>query len=125
MGKTVLVAEDEPGIIESLHFLLSRAGYAVEIETEGAEALTAALERTPDVLVLDVMLPGMDGYEILRRLRSDSRTSGLPVIMLTAKSQREDREAALSSGADVFITKPFANADIIAAVKKLAPNNAA
>jgi DNA-binding response OmpR family regulator len=72
------------------------------------------------VLVLDVMLPELDGYEILRRLRADRRGERLPVLILTAKGQREDRETAISSGADLFITKPFANAEVIAAVERLA-----
>ena len=90
------------------------------METDGRKALDAAVEVQPDVLILDVMLPEMDGYEVLRKLRSDQRTNGLPVAMLTAKGQREDRETALECGADLFITKPFANAEIIAAVKQLA-----
>lgn len=120
MGKRVLVAEDETNIIESLTFLLDRAGFEISVETDGQKALDAALSDRPDVLVLDVMLPSLDGYEILRRLRADERCASLPVLMLTAKGQREDRETALDCGADLFITKPFANSDIIAAVQQLA-----
>ncbi len=120
MTKRVLLAEDEPNIVESLTFLLDRAGFAVAVETDGRRALDAALEDAPDVLILDVMLPELDGYEVLRQLRSDWRTDKLPVLMLTAKGQREDRETALECGADLFITKPFANAEIIAAVNQLA-----
>ncbi len=120
MGKRVLVAEDEANIIESLTFLLERAGFEIAVETDGQKALDAALANRPDVLVLDVMLPSLDGYEILRRLRADDRCASLPVLMLTAKGQREDRETALDCGADLFITKPFANSDIISAVQKLA-----
>ena len=119
MTKRVLLAEDEPNIVESLTFLLDRAGFEVTVETDGRQALNAALDDAPDVLILDVMLPELDGYEVLRRLRSDRRTSELPVVMLTAKGQREDRETALECGADLFITKPFANAEIIAAVNQL------
>ncbi len=120
MTQRVLLAEDEPNIVESLTFLLERAGFEVAVETDGRQALDAALGHVPDVLILDVMLPELDGYEVLRQLRSDPRTGKLPVIMLTAKGQREDRETALQCGADLFITKPFANAEIIAAVKQLA-----
>lgn len=120
MTKRVLLAEDEPNIVESLTFLLDRAGFEVTVKTDGRQALDAALDSLPNVLILDVMLPEMDGYEVLRQLRSDRRTDKLPVIMLTAKGQREDRETALQCGADLFITKPFANSDIIAAVKQLA-----
>ncbi len=120
MTKRVLLAEDEPNIVESLTFLLERAGFDVTVETNGRLALEAAMADLPDVLVLDVMLPDLDGYEVLRQLRADRRAETLPVLMLTAKGQREDREMALKCGADLFITKPFANAEIISAVNKLA-----
>lgn len=119
MSKRVLIAEDEPNIVESLTFLLERAGFAVSVEHDGKKALDAALSEPPNVLILDVMLPSMDGYEILRQLRSDTRCQNLPVVMLTAKGQREDRETALETGADMFITKPFSNAEIVAAVETL------
>ena len=119
MAKRVLLAEDEPNIVESLTFMLERAGFEVAVESDGRRALDAARTETPDVLVLDVMLPEMDGFEILRQLRSDQRGASLPILMLTAKGQREDREMALKCGADLFITKPFANAEIVSAVKKL------
>ena len=119
MAKRVLLAEDEPNIVESLTFMLERAGFEVSVESDGRRALDVARTETPDVLVLDVMLPEMDGFEILRQLRSDQRGASLPILMLTAKGQREDREMALKCGADLFITKPFANADIVSAVKKL------
>ena len=118
-AKRVLLAEDEPNIVESLSFLLERAGYEVSVATDGPAALGTALNDQPDVLVLDVMLPELDGYEVLRQLRADARGESLPVLMLTAKGQREDRETALDCGADLFMTKPFANADITAAVERL------
>lgn len=124
MAKRVLVAEDEPNIVESLTFLLERAGFSVSVKTDGREALDSALADSPDVMVLDVMLPGLDGYEVLRQLRSDRRCESLPVLMLTAKGQREDRETALECGADIFMTKPFANAEIVAAVAQLADGRA-
>lgn len=120
MSIKVLLAEDEPHIVESLTFLLERAGYEVDVETDGRAALESALNNSPNVLVLDVMLPELDGYEVLRQIRSDPRTQNLPTLMLTAKGQREDRETAMDIGADMFITKPFANAEIVDAIKKLA-----
>lgn len=120
MAKRVLLAEDEPNIVESLTFLMERAGFEISAESDGRRALDAALSNTPDILILDVMLPELDGYEILRQLRADRRTKGLPVLMLTAKGQREDRETALECGADMFITKPFSNSEIVAAVTQLA-----
>ena len=120
MAKRVLLAEDEPNIAESITFLLERAGFEVTVENDGRRALDAVMADSPDVLVLDVMLPGLDGYEILRTLRADRERESLPVLMLTAKGQREDREMALKCGADLFITKPFSNAEIVSAVRKLA-----
>ena len=119
MPKHVLLAEDEPNIVTSLEFLLERAGFAVSVESNGAEALRRARADRPDLLILDVMLPDLDGIEILRRLREDKNTEKLPVIMLTAKGASETQETALAAGADVFITKPFANADVIAASERL------
>ncbi len=120
MTQTVLLAEDEPNIVESLTFLLQRAGFEIRVATDGRQALDSALEHQPDVLVLDLMLPELDGYEVLRQLRADPRGEKLPVLMLTAKGQRIDRETALECGADLFMTKPFANAEITAAVTRLA-----
>ncbi len=120
MAKRVLLAEDEPNIVESLTFLLERAGFAISAESDGRKALNAVLSDAPDILILDVMLPELDGYEILRQLRADQRTKALPILMLTAKGQREDREMALEYGADLFITKPFSNAEIVTAVRQLA-----
>ncbi len=116
----VLIAEDEPNIVESLVFLLERAGFLVTAEMNGPAALAAALTDPPDVLVLDVMLPGLDGMEILRRLRADPRTRALPILMLSARGQQEDRRAALAAGADLYITKPFANAEVVGAIRTLA-----
>ena len=120
MTQTVLLAEDEPNIVESLTFLLKRAGFEISVASDGRQALDAALELQPAVLVLDLMLPELDGYEVLRRLRADPKGEKLPVLMLTAKGQRIDRETALECGADLFMTKPFSNAEITAAVVELA-----
>jgi len=119
MAHRVLLAEDEPNIVESLVFLLNRAGFEVDVQSDGKRALETALAERPDVIVLDVMLPRIDGFEILRSLRADKAGRNLPIIMLTAKGQREDRETALRCGADLFITKPFANADVIKAIQEL------
>ncbi|MEM6678569.1 MAG: response regulator [Pseudomonadota bacterium] len=120
LGVRILLAEDEPSIVASLSFLLGRAGFEVEVESDGERAVQRALAEQPALMVLDVMLPGCDGFEALRRLRADPRTKSLPVVMLTAKGQREDRDTAISLGASAFITKPFANAEIVEAVQRLA-----
>jgi len=125
MTKTVLLAEDEPNIVESLTFLLERAGFQISVASDGRQALESALELQPAVLVLDLMLPELDGYEVLRRLRADPKGENMPVLMLTAKGQRIDRETALECGADLFMTKPFANAEITAAVTELASRSKA
>jgi DNA-binding response OmpR family regulator len=120
MPKRVLLAEDEPNIAELLRFLLARAGFDVQTESDGEAALASALASPPSVVILDVMLPGLDGLEVLRRLRLDPRGRALRTIVLTAKSQRADRKAAMDGGADLFITKPFSNDELIAAVRRLA-----
>jgi CheY-like chemotaxis protein len=124
MTKRVLVAEDEPNIVESLRFLLERAGYDLTICGNGREALKVATESRHDVMVLDVMLPEMNGLDVLRALRADPDARKLPVLMLTAKGQREDREDALAAGADMFISKPFSNAELVEAVGELANGRA-
>ncbi|MEL6265825.1 MAG: response regulator [Pseudomonadota bacterium] len=116
----ILLAEDEASIVASLTFLLGRAGFAVEVEPNGERAVGRALAMPPAVMLLDVMLPGIDGFEALRRLRAEPVTRALPVVMLTAKGQREDRETALRLGASDFITKPFANAEVVETVRRLA-----
>ena len=122
MPDRVLLAEDEPNIAELLSFLLGRAGFEVETATDGNAALAAALAAQPAVVILDVMLPGLDGLEVLRRLRADPRGRGLRILVLTAKGQRADRQAAIDGGADMFISKPFANEELLAAVRRLAGN---
>ncbi len=119
MPKRILLVEDEPNIVVSLAFLFERAGFDVSTETNGQTALDKILADPPDVLILDVMLPGLDGLEVLRRIRSDANINTLPVLMLTAKGQREDRKNALDSGADMFISKPFSNTEVMTAVQKL------
>jgi len=120
MNKRILLVEDEPNIVVSLTFLLERAGFEVATESNGQKAIDSILDDPPDTLVLDVMLPGLDGFEILRRVRADPRVEKLPVLMLTAKGQREDRKNALEIGADMFITKPFSNTEVVEAVRELA-----
>lgn len=120
MPKRVLLVEDEPNITSSLLFILERAGFEVSSESNGKTALDLILSDPPDAMVLDVMLPGMDGFEVLRRIRADPKVGGLPVLILTAKGQREDRRTALDAGANRFITKPFSNAEVVKAVAELA-----
>ncbi len=119
MGRQVLLIEDEPNIIEAISFVLSRDGWQVATHADGAGALEAVRQLRPDVLILDVMLPGRSGFEILADIRADAGLAGLKVLMLTAMGQGKEREAAGRAGADMFMAKPFANADMLAAVRAL------
>ena len=120
MGGRILIIEDEGNILEAIGFILSRAGWEVQGHGNGATALGAVARMAPDLVVLDVMLPGRSGLEILRDLRSQPDTATLPVLMLTAKGQAKDRETALDLGADAYLTKPFSNAELLATVTGLA-----
>jgi|SRR6056297_1859993 len=125
MTSRVLLAEDEPHIVELLSFLLGRLGFRVETEPNGRAALHRALSERPDVMILDVMLPDLNGFDLLRRLREDPRGQDIPIIMLTAKGQREDRETAERLKVDEFITKPFSNAELVETVSRLTQGAAA
>jgi two-component system, OmpR family, response regulator len=120
MDKRVLLIEDEPSIIEAIRFILSRDGWTVQTHSDGATAAACVRAAQPDVLILDVMLPGRSGYDILDELRARPETVALPVLLLTARSQSVDRERAGRAGASLFMTKPFSNAEFLASVKTLA-----
>ena len=119
MGKRVLLIEDEPNIIEAVRFILTRDGFAVDTHSDGATALLAIQKKPPDMIVLDVMLPNKSGFDILRELRAVPETAKLPVLMLTARGQKKDREMAAQFGASRFMTKPFANAEVLQAVREM------
>jgi DNA-binding response OmpR family regulator len=120
MDKHVLLVEDEPNIAEAMRFILARDGWRVSTHADGADAAQVIRAAAPDVVVLDVMLPGRSGYEILQELRAGEATRSLPVLMLTAKSQARDRELAERYGASRFLTKPFSNTEVLASVRALA-----
>ncbi|QMU58143.1 MAG: response regulator [Boseongicola sp.] len=120
MSGHVLLIEDEPNIIEAMRFILSRDGWHVDIHSDGATAIDAVKTRNPDLIVLDVMLPNRSGYDILNDLRAASETKNLPVLMLTARGQKKDRELAEKLGASRFMTKPFSNVEFLDAVRELA-----
>jgi DNA-binding response OmpR family regulator len=119
MSKRVMLVEDEPNIIEAIRFILSRDGWTVETHVDGSTAVEAVAASPPDVLVLDVMLPGKSGFDILRELRERVETRTLPVLMLTAKGQGRDRDLAARYGATSFMTKPFSNAEVLKTVNTL------
>ncbi len=119
MGKRVLLIEDEPNIIEAIRFILSRDGWRVQVHSDGTTAVATIAASQPDVLVLDVMLPGKSGFDIMQELRAMPEMAALPVLMLTAKGQTRDRELAERYGVNRFMTKPFANAEVLQAVNAL------
>ncbi|WP_299754036.1 response regulator [uncultured Boseongicola sp.] len=119
MGGSVLLIEDEPNIIEAIRFILSRDGWRVDTHSDGLTALDAVRARRPDLVVLDVMLPNRSGYDILHDLREDPEFKELPVLMLTARGQKKDRELAEKLGASSFMTKPFSNGEVLATVRAL------
>jgi DNA-binding response OmpR family regulator len=124
MGRQVLLIEDEASIAEAIRFILTRDGFSVRVLTDGLAAEAALAEGRPDILIVDLMLPGRSGLEIVAALRADPRLADLPVMMLTARGQGRDRAAAEAAGVDRFITKPFANAEILAEVRALAAGRA-
>jgi len=119
MPKRILIVEDDPGVLRFFSFSLESEGYEVINAMNGLEGLKKAQAELPDLLVLDVMLPGLDGFEVCHRLRGDAATSQIPVLMVSAKGQEVDREMALKVGANRFLTKPVGFEDLIGAVKEL------
>ncbi len=119
MAGRVLLVEDEPNIAEAIRFILTREGWDVVVERDGAAALGQVRALAPDLLILDLMLPGMSGLEILTSLRANPAFAGLKVLMLTAKGQPRDREAAERAGVSAFMAKPFSNDEIRAMVRQL------
>lgn len=119
MKQRILVVDDEPEAVELVEFNLKQAGYAVVTASDGAEALKKAHAQTPDLIVLDVMLPEMDGFEICKTLRLEPSTARVPIIMLTAKAAEIDRVLGLELGADDYLTKPFSPRELLLRVKKI------
>ena len=119
MGKRILIVDDEPNIVVSLEFLMKREGFEVDVATNGEAALQAVDERAPDLVLLDIMLPSINGFELCQRLRADPRRRGLKIIMLTAKGRESDMAKGLGLGADLYVTKPFSTKELVAQVKQL------
>ncbi|MFM8282349.1 MAG: response regulator [Planctomycetaceae bacterium] len=115
----VLVVDDEDDLLELLRYNITREGYQVTCVASGEEALRSVRRNAPDLIVLDVMLPSIDGLEVCRRLKSESKTRDIPIIMLTAKSEESDIVAGLEHGADDYISKPFSPRVLLARVKAL------
>jgi DNA-binding response OmpR family regulator len=119
MKPSVLLVDDEPNIVLSLEFLMKQAGYDVRIARDGDAALAAVEDRAPDLILLDVMTPGRDGYEICQTIRANPAWRTVKIVMLTAKSREVEREKGLALGADDYITKPFSTRELVDRVKRL------
>ncbi len=119
MTRKIVLAEDEPQIARLIEFKLKKEGYDVTWKENGEEALKAIKADKPDLILLDIMMPVMDGYEVLRRLKEDENLGDIPVIMLTARAQEKDVVKGIDLGAEDYITKPFHPAELLARVKRI------
>ena len=119
MTASVLVVDDEPNIVLSLEFLLKQAGFRVRMASNGEAALAAIAEDPPDLVLLDVMIPGRDGYAVCQAIRANPAWQGVRVLMLTAKGSEIQREKGLSLGADDYITKPFSTRELVDRVRRM------
>lgn len=115
----VLVVDDEPNIVLSLEFLMQQAGFEVATAEDGEGALARIAESAPDLLLLDISLPGISGFDVLERLRADPAHARLPIVMLTAHGREVEREKGLALGADDYVTKPFSTQALVEKVKTL------
>ncbi len=119
MTKSILVVEDEPNIVLSLQFLMKQAGFDVRVARDGEEALREVEIKAPDLILLDVMIPKRDGYDVCQTIRANPDWGYIYIIMLTAKGREVDREKGISLGANDYVTKPFSTRDLTEKVKKL------
>jgi len=119
MSQHVLIVDDEPSIVIALEYLMQREGFLTSVATDGEAALAAIEAAPPDVVILDVMLPTISGFDVCRRLRADPRWKGLKVLMLTAKGRETEVSRGLELGADAYVTKPFSTRDLVQQVRQL------
>ncbi len=119
MAEEILVVDDEPNIVLSLEFLMTKEGYRVRTASDGEEAMQAIRQTKPHLVLLDVMMPRMDGYEVCEAVRSDPELNDVVILMLTAKGRQVEREKGLALGADDYITKPFATRELLDRVRGL------
>jgi len=113
MGRKILVVDDEPYVVRALSFILKKGGHEVTTAADGQEALRHVEEDKPDLILLDIMMPDLDGFEVTQRLKKDPATKDIYIILITAKGQEEDRKRGFESGADDYITKPFSPTGLI------------
>jgi two-component system phosphate regulon response regulator PhoB len=117
MGDTVLVVEDEADVVDLLRYNLNKSGFDVLIATTGLEGLEIAAHHRPDLILLDIMLPGMSGYDVCKKLRSKPETASIAIVMLTAKGETQERVKGLECGVDDYVTKPFSPRELILRIK--------
>lgn len=115
----ILIVDDEPNIVLALELLMKREGYAVHSVDDGQKAFDAVREFRPDLIILDIMMPKMDGYEVCQRIRADASLKDILIVMLTAKGREVEREKGLALGADYYITKPFSTRELMMKVKEI------
>lgn len=118
MGKKILAVEDDPSFSRYISYMLTKEGYDVVMASNGLSGLRMAREENADLIILDVMLPGLDGFEVCHRLRAEPKTAGLPVLMLSAKGQDADRLTALRVGATEFLAKPIDREVLLAKIRE-------
>jgi DNA-binding response OmpR family regulator len=116
---SILVADDEPNIVLSLEFLLKQAGFRVRTVSDGEAALAAIAQEPPDLILLDVMIPGRDGFAVCQAIRGNPAWRDIRIIMLTAKGGEVQREKGLSLGADEYVTKPFSTRDLVERIRRM------
>jgi len=119
MTKKILIVDDEPNIVISLEFLMRREGFEITVARDGEEALGAIAQENPDLVLLDVMMPKFNGFEVCEKVRTNPEYAGMRIIMLTAKGREAEVSKGLSLGADGYITKPFSTRDLVEQVKNL------
>ena len=119
MSASILVADDEPNIVLSLEFLLKQAGFRVRTVADGEAALAAIAQEPPNLVLLDVMIPGRDGYAVCQEIRSNPAWRDVRIIMLTAKGGEIQREKGLSLGADEYVTKPFSTRELVERIRRM------
>lgn len=117
--KKVLIVDDEPNIVLSLEFLLRKDGFEVFIARNGREALDLTYQEMPDLIILDIMMPEVDGYEVCQKIKTDATTSHIKVVFLSAKSKEEDIQKGYDLGADLYLTKPFSTRSLMKRIKEL------
>jgi DNA-binding response OmpR family regulator len=119
VSKRILVADDEPNILAALEFVLRRAGYEVDIARNGEEALQHLERRAPDLVLLDVMMPVLSGYDVCERLRARAEWADIKVVMLTARGRAPEVSRGLAAGADLYVVKPFSNSELLQKIAAL------